>query len=136
VSDSSRPHGLQPTRLLRPWDFPSKSTGVGCHQGHTSTYLLDTVAWVSLRHFQLNMFKNICIYSIPPNKPALYPCSLSLSLAPGLTQVSSLESESLSGCTQSITNLADSILCLQFMASCTLGHQELCISAADQCDSP
>ena len=31
VSDSSRPHGLQPTRLLHPWDFPSKSTGVGCH---------------------------------------------------------------------------------------------------------
>ena len=26
-----RPHGLQPTRLLRPWDFPRKSTGVGCH---------------------------------------------------------------------------------------------------------
>ena len=31
VSDSSRPHGLQPTRLLRPWDFPGKSTGVGRH---------------------------------------------------------------------------------------------------------
>ena len=31
VSDSSRPHGLQPTRLLRPWDFPGKSAGVGCH---------------------------------------------------------------------------------------------------------
>ena len=29
--DSSQPHGLQPTRLLRPWDFPGKSTGVGCH---------------------------------------------------------------------------------------------------------
>ena len=27
----SRPHGLQPTRLLHPWDFPGKSTGVGCH---------------------------------------------------------------------------------------------------------
>ena len=26
MSDSSRPHGLQPTRLLRPWDFPDKST--------------------------------------------------------------------------------------------------------------
>ena len=26
------PHGLQPTRLLRPWDFPGKSTGVGCHR--------------------------------------------------------------------------------------------------------
>ena len=22
---------MQPTRLLRPWDFPGKSTGVGCH---------------------------------------------------------------------------------------------------------
>ena len=31
MSDSQRPHGLQPTRLLRPWDFPGKSTGVGCH---------------------------------------------------------------------------------------------------------
>ena len=31
VSDSSRRYGLQPTRLLRPWDFPGKSTGVGCH---------------------------------------------------------------------------------------------------------
>ena len=29
VSDSSRPHGLWPTRLLYPWDFPGKSTGVG-----------------------------------------------------------------------------------------------------------
>ena len=31
VSDSSRPHGLRPTRLLCPWDFPGKSAGVGCH---------------------------------------------------------------------------------------------------------
>ena len=31
VSDSTRPHGLQPTRLLHPWDFPGRSTGVGCH---------------------------------------------------------------------------------------------------------
>ena len=29
VSDSLRPHGLQPTRLLRPWDFPGKSPAVG-----------------------------------------------------------------------------------------------------------
>ena len=26
-----QPHGLQPTRLLCPWDFPGKNTGVGCH---------------------------------------------------------------------------------------------------------
>ena len=31
VSNSSWPHGLQPTRLLCPWNFPGKSTGVGCH---------------------------------------------------------------------------------------------------------
>ena len=32
LSDCSWPHGLQPTRLLCPWDFPGKSTGVGCHR--------------------------------------------------------------------------------------------------------
>ena len=31
VPDPQRPHELQPTRLLHPWDFPGKSTGVGCH---------------------------------------------------------------------------------------------------------
>ena len=30
-SDSLQYHGLQPTGLLCPWDFPGKSTGVGCH---------------------------------------------------------------------------------------------------------
>ena len=29
--DSLRPHELQPTRLLYPWDSPGKNTGVGCH---------------------------------------------------------------------------------------------------------
>ena len=33
MSDSLWSYGLQPTRLLRPWDFPGKSTGVGCHEG-------------------------------------------------------------------------------------------------------
>ena len=31
MSNSLRPHGLQPTRLLRPWDLPGQSTGLGCH---------------------------------------------------------------------------------------------------------
>ena len=31
VCDPQRPHGLQPTRLLGPRNFPGKSTGVGCH---------------------------------------------------------------------------------------------------------
>ena len=33
VSDSSWSHELQPTRLLCPWDFPGKSTGVLLHLG-------------------------------------------------------------------------------------------------------
>ena len=36
VSDPQRPHGLQPTRFLCPWDFPGKSTGVGCHMYPTT----------------------------------------------------------------------------------------------------
>ena len=31
VSNSLRPHGVQPTRLLCPWEFLGKNTGVGCH---------------------------------------------------------------------------------------------------------
>ena len=31
ISDSLRPHGHQPTRLLCPWDPPGKSTGMACH---------------------------------------------------------------------------------------------------------
>ena len=31
LTDSQRPHGLQPIRLLHPWDFPGKCTGMG-HQ--------------------------------------------------------------------------------------------------------
>ena len=31
MSDSLQLHELQPTRLLCPWHFPGKSTGVGCH---------------------------------------------------------------------------------------------------------
>ena len=46
MSDSLRPHGLQLTRLLHPWDFPGKSTGVGCHcllcRGSERTPLIKT----------------------------------------------------------------------------------------------
>ena len=31
VSNSLWPYGLYPTRLLLPWNFPGKSTRVGCH---------------------------------------------------------------------------------------------------------
>ena len=38
MSDSLRPHGLQPTRLL----LPGKSTGVGCHCLLHDEYLLSS----------------------------------------------------------------------------------------------
>ena len=31
ASNSLQLYGLQPTRLLCPWDSPGKNTGVGCH---------------------------------------------------------------------------------------------------------
>ena len=45
MSDSLQSHGL--TRLLCPWNFPSKNTGVGCHfllQGIFSTQGLNPVS--------------------------------------------------------------------------------------------
>ena len=31
MSDSLQPHGLWPAKLLCPWNFPGKNTGVGSH---------------------------------------------------------------------------------------------------------
>ena len=50
VSHSLQPHGLQPTRLLCPWDFPGKSTGVGCHcllqiECHTTSHTTCLISW-------------------------------------------------------------------------------------------
>ena len=46
MCESSLLHGLQPTRLLCPWDFPGKSTGVGC------LCLLLLNLWFSFIHLQ------------------------------------------------------------------------------------
>ena len=51
------PHGLQPTRLLCPWDFSGKNTGVGCHflpQGIFLTQGLNSLLlpwWQVLSHW-------------------------------------------------------------------------------------
>ena len=47
MSDSVRPPRWQPTRLLHPWDFPGKSTGVGCHHLSFWSYIFR-----SLIHFE------------------------------------------------------------------------------------
>ena len=50
MSNSLRPHGLQSTRLLCPWDFPGKDTGVGCH------FLLQGILPLSYNNLFLPLF--------------------------------------------------------------------------------
>ena len=49
VSDSLRPNALQPTRLLCPWDFPGKSTRVGCHCLLQFCHLVARLPWENCR---------------------------------------------------------------------------------------
>ena len=49
ISDSCRPHGLQPTRVLCPWNFPGKNTGVGCHFLLQGIFSTQGSNWVSCR---------------------------------------------------------------------------------------
>ena len=54
MPDSLGPHGLQPTRLLCPWDFPGKDSGVGCH------FLLQGISKITtqnteLKHTRINL---------------------------------------------------------------------------------
>ena len=87
MSNSLRPHGLQPTRLLCPWDSPAKSTGVGCQ------CLLWVLILPSLNSEALNLPQ---LYSeqvlLGPSHPFTYGLKLDLSVpcipwVPGLTPV-------------------------------------------------
>ena len=53
-------HRLQPTRLLHPWDFPGKSTGVGCH------CLLQYICIYILLNILLLLYKT-CFYKTLAN---------------------------------------------------------------------
>ena len=55
-SNFLQPHGLQPTRLLCPWDYPSKDTGVGFHlythtHTHTHTHILLCCIYLKLMEY-------------------------------------------------------------------------------------
>ena len=86
VSKSSptplRTQGLQPARLLCPWDFPGKNTGVGCH------FLLQGIFLTQgfkprLLHWQINSlpsellgkpsFVHAHIRITPPNTHTFHP---------------------------------------------------------------
>ena len=67
VSASLQPYGLWPARLLCPWDFPGKNTGVGCHsllQGIFPTQGLKPLL-LCLLHWQAGSLP-----LVPPGKPS------------------------------------------------------------------
>ena len=63
VSNSLRPHELWPSRLLCPWDFPGKNTGVGCH------FLLQGIFLTQGLNSGLLHCRQIFLPSEPPGKP-------------------------------------------------------------------
>ena len=77
VSDSLWPHGLQPARLLCPWDSLGKNTGVGCHalfQGLFPTQVLNS---------HLLHLLNWQVDSLPTEPPGKYCLNTSPELAGG-----------------------------------------------------
>ena len=58
VSDSLRPHGLQPTRILCPWDFPGKSTGV------VAISFSSLIAKFRLKLKKVGKTKRLCRYDL------------------------------------------------------------------------
>ena len=54
--DFLQPHGLQPTRILRPWECSGKSTGEGCH------CLLQETTYMSINRW-MNKEDVICIHT-------------------------------------------------------------------------
>ena len=83
VSDSFQPYGLQPARLLCPWDSPGKNTGVGCH------FLLQGIFLTQGSNPHLLHCRRIFFVTELPGKPTLlYECLSSsvFRLPPGLCQ--------------------------------------------------
>ena len=72
-----RPHGLQPTRLLRPRASPGKSTGVGCRfllQGIFPTQRLN-LGYLCLLHWQAGSL-SLCHLGSPIFPHGLQPTRL------------------------------------------------------------
>ena len=76
-----RPHGLQPTRLLCPWDFPGKSTGMGCycllHPYMTTGKTISLTRWTfvgKVMSLLLNMLSRLVITFLLRSKHLLISC--------------------------------------------------------------
>ena len=62
MSNSLQPHGLEPTRLLHPWNFPGKNTGVGCH----FLLLIQTQISIKMWYFLVIYFAYFPLWQMPP----------------------------------------------------------------------
>ena len=62
-------HGLQPARLLYPWDSPGQKTGVGCHALLQRIFLTQgfNLHLLNLLHWQAGSLP-----LAPPGKPIIY----------------------------------------------------------------
>ena len=72
---TQQPHGLQPTRLPRPWESPGKNAGVGCHfllqcmkVQRESEVLLSACSGISIS----SSIVAVSVY-IPTNSPRGFP---------------------------------------------------------------
>ena len=94
VSDALRPHGMQPDRILCPWNPPGKNTGVSCHSLLQGIFLtqgsnlgLLHCRWIlyhlnyqgSLFWLFILIWKFYCLRLMPKRK--LKPNSLQVSLS-------------------------------------------------------
>ena len=87
MSNSSRCHGLQPARLLCPWNSLGKNTGVGCH------FLLQGIFLVQGLNLGLLHFRQIlpCSYSsriIMESKHSVQTHEILIPLPPSSQQLS------------------------------------------------
>ena len=78
VSDSLRPHELQPTRFLRPWDFPGKITGMGCHCVLQEIFLTQGLS-LGLLHCRQKLYR-LSLAALDIGKPTLENWNISLKL--------------------------------------------------------
>ena len=68
MSNSLGSHGLQPTRLLCPWDFPGKNTGVGCYSFPLFLKKKDFLMWTILEvfiEFVIRLFMFYVVFFFP-----------------------------------------------------------------------
>ena len=93
VSDSSQPHGLQPTRLLRPWDFPNEYWSGVPLPSLPPTWLLSKISlgwtWQLGNFYQENL--NFLMLGFQKCISPYLPCHDSFSYSPNLRNYSSNE---------------------------------------------